>query len=117
MIYNGLVRLNVQANNAWSDIDVQLKRRHDLIPNVVEAVKGAAGFERQTLERVTEARARAVSAQGAGPAQPVGGPAGLLRGCRGISAAPRHGELCRTAANAGPDRRRHPERQALLQRR
>lgn len=68
MIYNSLVRLNVQANNAWSDIDVQLKRRHDLIPNVVEAVKGAAGFERQTLERVTEARARALSAEGAGPA-------------------------------------------------
>ena len=69
LMYNGLVKLNVQANNAWADIDVQLKRRHDLIPNVVEAVKGAAGFERQTLERVTEARARAVSAQGAGPAQ------------------------------------------------
>ena len=68
VIYNGLVKLNVQANNAWSDIDVQLKRRHDLIPNVVEAVKGAAGFERQTLERVTEARARAVSVQAAGPA-------------------------------------------------
>jgi LemA protein len=69
LIYNSLVKLNVQASNAWSDIDVQLKRRHDLIPNVVEAVKGAAGFERQTLERVTEARARAVSVQGAGPAE------------------------------------------------
>lgn len=69
LIYNGLVRLNVQANNAWADIDVQLKRRHDLIPNVVEAVKGAAGFERQTLERVVDARARAVSVQEAGPGE------------------------------------------------
>jgi LemA protein len=69
LIYNGLVKLNVQASNAWADIDVQLKRRHDLIPNVVEAVKGAAGFERQTLERVTDARARAVSVQSAGPAE------------------------------------------------
>jgi LemA protein len=69
LIYNGLVRLNVQANNAWADIDVQLKRRHDLIPNVVEAVKGAAGFERQTLERVTDARARAVASDNAPPGE------------------------------------------------
>jgi len=62
-IYNGLVRLRVQADNAWSDIDVQLKRRHDLIPNVVETVKGYAGHERQTLEAVVNARNRAMSAQ------------------------------------------------------
>lgn len=68
-IYNGLVRLNVQADNAWSDIDVQLKRRHDLVPNVVETVKGYAGHERQTLEAVVNARSRAVSVQGAGPAE------------------------------------------------
>jgi LemA protein len=68
-VYNSLVRLSVQANNAWADIDVQLKRRHDLIPNVVEAVKGAAAFERQTLERVVDARARAVAAQGAAPGE------------------------------------------------
>ena len=65
-IYNGLVRLNVQAGNAWADIDVQLKRRSDLIPNVVETVKGYASHERQTLEAVINARNRAVSAQGAG---------------------------------------------------
>jgi LemA protein len=68
-IYNGLVRLSVQADNAWSDIDVQLKRRHDLIPNVVETVKGYAGHERQTLEAVVNARSRAVSVQAAGPAE------------------------------------------------
>jgi LemA protein len=68
-IYNSLVKLNVQADNAWSDIDVQLKRRHDLIPNVVETVKGYAGHERQTLEAVVNARSRAVSVQGAGPAE------------------------------------------------
>src|SRR4030095_3220651 len=68
-VYNGLVRLNVQTNNAWADIDVQLKRRHDLIPNVVETVKGYASHERQTLEAVINARNRAVSVQGSGPAE------------------------------------------------
>ncbi len=63
-IYNGLVGLRVRADNAWSDIDVQLKRRHELIPNLVETVKGYAGHERQTLEAVIEARNRAASAQG-----------------------------------------------------
>ncbi len=83
VIYNGLVRLNVQAGNAWSDIDVQLKRRHDLIPNVVETVKGYASHERQTLEAVINARNRAVSVQGGGPAergQAEGALAGALRG-------------------------------------
>lgn len=82
-IYNGLVRLNVQTNNAWADIDVQLKRRTDLIPNVVETVKGYASHERQTLEAVINARNRAVSAQGAGPAersQAEGALTGALRG-------------------------------------
>jgi LemA protein len=68
-IYNGLVKLKVQTDNAWADIDVQLKRRHDLIPNVVETVKGYAGHERQTLEAVVEARSKAVSVQAAGPAE------------------------------------------------
>ncbi|HET9982490.1 MAG TPA: LemA family protein [Longimicrobiales bacterium] len=65
--YNSLVRLRVQADAAWSDVDVQLKRRHDLIPNLVETVKGYAGHERGTLEAVTNARSRAMSA--AGPAE------------------------------------------------
>ncbi len=62
--YNRLVKLGVQANAAWADIDVQLKRRHDLIPNLVETVKGYAAHERTTFERVTEARARALAAGG-----------------------------------------------------
>lgn len=63
-IYNGLVRLRNQCRNAWSQIDVQLKRRHDLIPNLVETVKGYAGHERQTLESVIKARSAAVNASG-----------------------------------------------------
>jgi LemA protein len=64
VIYNGLVRLRVQCDNAWADIDVQLKRRHDLIPNVVETVKGYAAHERETLNSVVAARSRAMTAQG-----------------------------------------------------
>jgi LemA protein len=64
LIYNNLVSLQNRVQNGWKQIDVQLKRRHDLIPNLVEAVKGAMEFERDTLERVMAARARAVSAAG-----------------------------------------------------
>jgi LemA protein len=63
-IYNGLVTRRVQCREAWSQIDVQLKRRHDLIPNLVETVKGYATHERGTLEAVTAARGAAVSATG-----------------------------------------------------
>jgi LemA protein len=63
-LYNSLVRLNVQCDNAWSDIDVQLKRRYDLVPNLVESVKGYAAHERGTLEAVISARNRAMSATG-----------------------------------------------------
>ena len=63
-MYNGLVSLKVQCDNAWSDIDVQLKRRYDLIPNLVETVKGYAGHEKGTLEGVVAARNQAMSAQG-----------------------------------------------------
>ena len=66
VIYNGLVRLRVQCDNAWADIDVQLKRRYDLIPNLVETVKGYAAHEKGTLEAVISARNRAMSAQGPG---------------------------------------------------
>src|SRR5277367_2588974 len=60
--YNGLVRLKNEIDNAWRQIDVQLKRRHDLIPNLVEAVKGFMEFERDTLTQVVEARGKAISA-------------------------------------------------------
>ena len=62
--YNGLVRLKVGCDNAWSDIDVQLKRRYDLIPNIVETVKGYATHEKGTLEAVVSARNQAMTAQG-----------------------------------------------------
>ncbi len=63
-IYNGLVRLREQVDAAWSDIDVQLKRRHDLVPNLVSTVKGYAAHERETLEAVIQARNQAMGAQG-----------------------------------------------------
>jgi len=61
-MYNSLVRLKVTCDNAWADIDVQLKRRYDLIPNLVETVKGYAGHEKGTLEAVINARNRAMAA-------------------------------------------------------
>lgn len=64
--YNGLIRLNVRVDEAWSDIDVQLKRRYDLIPNLVNTVKGYAAHEKDLFEKVTEARARAMAAGTAG---------------------------------------------------
>ena len=61
-IYNSLVRLRNRADNAWAQVDVQLKRRYDLIPNLVETVKGYASHEQSTFEQVVEARNRAVAA-------------------------------------------------------
>ena len=63
-LYNGLQRRKLNAENAWSDIDVQLKRRHDLIPNLVGTVKGYAEHEKSTFDMVTQARSAAVGAQG-----------------------------------------------------
>jgi len=62
LTYNGLVKLRNQVRNAWSQIDVQLKRRYDLIPNLVETVKGYASHERETLEQVVQARQRGIDA-------------------------------------------------------
>ena len=64
LTYNGLVRLRNRVKNAWAQIDVQLKRRYDLIPNLVETVKGYAKHERETFEAVTQARANAINASG-----------------------------------------------------
>ncbi len=61
--YNGFVRLNTRTDEAWADIDVQLKRRYDLIPNLVETVKGYATHEREAFENVTKARSAALGAQ------------------------------------------------------
>src|SRR5206468_2382302 len=73
--YNGMVRARNKVDEAWSGIDVQLKRRHDLIPNLVETVKGYAAHERETFQAVTDARARAMGASG--PAQ-AGAAEGML---------------------------------------
>ncbi len=62
-LYNGLVQLRVRADSAWSDIDVQLKRRHDLIPNLVETVKGYAAHEKGTFENIAKWRSAAMTAQ------------------------------------------------------
>jgi LemA protein len=68
-MYNGLVRLRNMVDEAWNQISVQLKRRHDLIPNLVSAVKGYMEFEQETLTKVIDARNAAVTAQAAGPSQ------------------------------------------------
>ncbi len=64
VLYNGLIRLRNKADEAWSDIDVQLKRRYDLVPNLVEAVKGYAKQEKSVFTEVTKARAEAMKAEG-----------------------------------------------------
>ena len=64
VVYNGLVTLRNRVKEAWSDIDVQLKRRYDLIPNLVETVKGYASHEKETFNKVIEARSKAMSATG-----------------------------------------------------
>jgi LemA protein len=78
--YNSLVQLRVQCDSAWADIDVQLKRRYDLIPNLVETVKGYAAHEKGTFEAVVTARNSAMSAQGpAAKAEAEGALTGALR--------------------------------------
>jgi len=62
-VYNGLIKLKNRVDEAWSDIDVQLKRRHDLIPNLINTVKGYAAHEKEVFEKVTEARTAAMGAQ------------------------------------------------------
>jgi LemA protein len=83
--YNTLVNLKGQTLNAWKQIDVQLKRRHDLIPNLVEAVKGAMEFERDTLEAVIQARNQAVKVQA--DASPTGGVGQLAAAEAALSSA------------------------------
>src|SRR3972149_7704240 len=69
LIYNGLIQRRLRIDEAFAQIEVQLKRRWDLIPNLVNAVKGYMGFEQSVLENVTRARANAVAAGAQGPAQ------------------------------------------------
>ena len=83
-VYNGLVGSRNQSQTAWSQIDVQLKRRHDLIPNLVQAVKDAMGYEQETLTRIVQARNNAVAASG--PAQAGPAEAALSQATRGLFA-------------------------------
>jgi LemA protein len=83
-VYNGLVAGRNQAQTAWSQIDVQLKRRHDLIPNLVQVVKDAMGYEQETLTKVVQARNNAVAASG--PAQAGVAEAALSQATRGLFA-------------------------------
>lgn len=84
LAYNSLVRLRVRSENAWADVDVQLRRRHDLIPNLVETVRGYADHERETLDSVVQARNRAVGAEG--PAEQARAETGLTRALRQLFA-------------------------------
>ena len=88
VIYNGLVSRRVRVQNGFAQIDVQLKRRHDLVPNLVAAVKGAMAHERETLEAVTRARAAAVNAEARAAAAPGDAAAtAALAGAEGTLAA------------------------------
>ena len=86
-LYNRLVSLRVRSENAWSDIDVQLKRRADLVPNLVSTVKGYAAHERETLDAVTQARTKAVAAQSASPATRAAAEGELTNALRGLTVA------------------------------
>lgn len=77
LMYNGLIRLKNRVDEAWSDIDVQLKRRHDLIPNLINTVKGYAAHEKEVFEKVTQAR---TAAMGAGTAEAKGQAENMLSG-------------------------------------
>ncbi len=84
VLYNGLVQLRVRADSAWSDIDVQLKRRHDLIPNLVETVKGYAAHEKGTFENIARYRTAAMAATT--PDQKIEAEGQLTNALRGLLA-------------------------------
>src|SRR3954463_12934243 len=81
---NSMIAARNRVDESWSGIDVQLKRRHDLVPNLVETVKGYAAHEQQTLQNVTDARSQAVAADAAAPAQRPQAESGLGRALGGI---------------------------------
>ncbi|MDP1845113.1 MAG: LemA family protein [Candidatus Moranbacteria bacterium] len=79
-VYNGLITLRNRTDEAWSDIDVQLKRRYDLIPNLVETIKGYAGHEKEVFEKVTLARTAAINAEKGGIPAEIGKAENMLAG-------------------------------------
>ncbi len=120
-MYNGLVQLRVRCDSAWSDIDVQLKRRHDLIPNLVETVKGYAAHEKGTFENIAKFRSQAMQATTpADIAVAENQLTGALKSLFAVAenypelkASEQFTQLTRTTE---PDGRCHSERAALLQR-
>jgi LemA protein len=99
LINNSLIGARNKCDEAWSGIDVQLKRRHDLVPNLVETVKGYAEHERETLTRVTDARAGAVAADDAPPAQRAQAESTLSQALGGIRAVAEQYPQLRAADN------------------
>ncbi len=97
LLYNRLAALRVRADAAWADIDAQLKRRYDLIPNLVETVKGYMGHERGVLERVTELRSQAIAAQG--PAEQAKAENLLTQALRSVFAVAENYPQLRAAEN------------------
>jgi len=80
VLYNSLIRLKLRVDEAWSDIDVQLKRRHDLIPNLVSTVKGYAAHEQSTFDKVVQARNQAMQAQAGGDSKALAQAENMLTG-------------------------------------
>jgi LemA protein len=99
LINNSLISARNKVDEAWSGIDVQLKRRHDLVPNLVETVKGYAAHEQQTLTRVTDARAGAIAADNAPPAQRAQAESSLSAALGGIRAVAEQYPQLRAADN------------------
>jgi LemA protein len=99
LVNNSLIGARNKCDEAWSGIDVQLKRRHDLVPNLVETVKGYAAHEQQTLTRVTDARAGAVAADNAPPAQRAQAESTLSAALGGIRAVAEQYPQLRAADN------------------
>jgi len=99
LVNNSLIRARNKCDEAWSGIDVQLKRRHDLVPNLVETVKGYAAHEQQTLTRVTDARAGAMAADDAAPPQRAQAESALSSALGGIRAVAEQYPQLRAADN------------------
>lgn len=100
-MYNGFVRRRLRADAAWAQIDVQLKRRHDLVPNLVAAVKGYMGFEQAVLTRLTEARANAVAAGARGPAESAAAEGALTGALRSLFAVVENYPDLKASENVG----------------
>ena len=120
-MYNSLVQLRVRADSSWSDIDVQLKRRHDLIPNLVETVKGYATHEKGTFENIAKFRSQAMQATSPADKAVVGKSAygraeELVRCGRKLPGVESVGAVHPVAGCSQPDRGLDPELATLLQR-